>query len=83
VKKPLDGLEFVFTRIFQPGLLVDDLWSLDSASLAALQPLHALVFLFKWVAGADERGGAQGAYEFDFPGFYMHQVSASTYHPAH
>lgn len=56
---------------------MDDLYSLDSASLAALQPLHALVFLFKWVAGSDEKGGASAAYDHDFTGFFMRQVSMS------
>lgn len=55
---------------------MDDLYSLDSASLAALQPLHALVFLFKWVAGVDEKGGASGSYDDEFPGFFMRQVSS-------
>lgn len=56
------------------GLIVDDLYSLDDASLSALQPLHALVFLFKWVAGADEKGGGTGQYDNDFGGFFMRQV---------
>ncbi|KAG8989944.1 hypothetical protein FRB93_003406 [Tulasnella sp. JGI-2019a] len=56
------------------GLIVDDLYSLDNASLSALQPLHALVFLFKWVAGADEKGGGTGQYDNDFGGFFMRQT---------
>ncbi|KAG8898636.1 hypothetical protein FRB99_007246 [Tulasnella sp. 403] len=56
------------------GLVVDDLYSLDAASLAALQPLHALVFLFKWVSETDEKGGIQGTYDEEFPGFFMKQV---------
>ncbi|KAG9019051.1 hypothetical protein FRB90_007007 [Tulasnella sp. 427] len=56
------------------GLIVDDLYSLDAASLQALQPLRALVFLFKWVATSDEKGGASGTYDHEFPGFFMRQV---------
>lgn len=64
----------LFEALGVKGLIVDDLYSLDSASLAALQPLHALVFLFKWVAGSDEKGGASGSYDHDFTGFFMRQV---------
>ncbi|KAJ9114932.1 hypothetical protein QFC20_001306 [Naganishia adeliensis] len=43
----------VFTQLLQDigvkGLQVDDVYSLDSATLEALQPIHALIFLFKWV----------------------------------
>lgn len=56
-------------------LQVDDLYSLDAATLASMQPIHALIFLFKWVAGVDEKGGAEGAYDEEFPGFFAHQVS--------
>jgi len=55
-------------------LIVDDLYSLDSESLAALAPLHALIFLFKWTGSSDETGGGQGAYDDDFPGFFANQV---------
>jgi len=55
-------------------LIVDDLYSLDSEVLAALQPLHALIFLFKWVGGTDETGGGAGAYDESFPGFFANQV---------
>lgn len=29
---------------------MDDLYSLDPETLESLQPIHALIFLFKWVA---------------------------------
>lgn len=56
-------------------LQVDDLYSLDSETLASMQPVYALIFLFKWVATTDEKGGAQGAFDEEFPGFFAHQVS--------
>ena len=31
----------------------DDLYSLDPATLNTLRPIHALVFLFKYVGGAE------------------------------
>lgn len=59
-------------------LIVDDLYSLDSESLATLQPLHALIFLFKWVASpsSDDEGPgtSAGKYDPDFSGFFAHQV---------
>jgi ubiquitin carboxyl-terminal hydrolase L5 len=36
------------------GLQVDDLYSLDPSTLASLQPIHALIFLFKWVSPEPE-----------------------------
>jgi ubiquitin carboxyl-terminal hydrolase L5 len=55
-------------------LIVDDLYSLDSESLAALQPLHALIFLFKWIPSSGEPSSVSGEYDLDFPGFFAHQV---------
>ncbi len=55
-------------------LIVDDLYSLDAASLAPLQPLRALIFLFKWLPGAGEPDATGGAYDTAFPGFFAHQV---------
>ena len=55
-------------------LIVDDLYSLDAAELASLQPLRALIFLFKWLPGAGEPDATGGAYDTSFPGFFAHQV---------
>ncbi|KAI0295875.1 ubiquitin-specific protease [Multifurca ochricompacta] len=67
----------VFTELLKSlgvPLIVDDLYSLDSASLAPLQPLRALIFLFKWLPGAGEPESTGGAYDNAFPGFFAHQV---------
>lgn len=57
------------------SLIVDDLYSLDDESVAAMQPVHAFVFLFKWVGTSGEvGGGAGGSYDEDFPGFFANQV---------
>lgn len=53
--------------------IVDDLYSLEADGLAALKPIHALIFLFKWVAQKDSEGNA-GTYDPDFPGFFAQQV---------
>ncbi|KAJ7128952.1 ubiquitin carboxyl-terminal hydrolase [Mycena crocata] len=56
-------------------LIVDDLYSLDPDSLAALQPLHALIFLFKWIPTSGDASTSQGGeHDRDFPGFFAHQV---------
>ncbi|KAG6857770.1 hypothetical protein H0H87_004186 [Tephrocybe sp. NHM501043] len=54
-------------------LIVDDLYSLDSNTLEFLKPLHALIFLFKWIPSSVEAADA-GQYDHDFPGFFAHQV---------
>ncbi|KAF8637948.1 hypothetical protein AX16_010581 [Volvariella volvacea WC 439] len=69
----------VFTELLKTlgvPLIVDDLYSLDPESLVALQPIHALIFLFKWVpTSSSETGPAmRGEYDAEFPGFFAHQV---------
>ncbi|KAF9453928.1 hypothetical protein P691DRAFT_657230 [Macrolepiota fuliginosa MF-IS2] len=69
----------VFTELLKTlgvPLIVDDLYSLDAESLAALQPIHALIFLFKWVptTSTSTSGTSGGEYDRDFSGFFAHQV---------
>jgi ubiquitin carboxyl-terminal hydrolase L5 len=73
----------VFTELLKTlglPLIVDDLYSLDPESLAALQPIHALIFLFKYVNPTSTntdttRGvGAGGEPDPHFPGFFAHQT---------
>ncbi|KAK7685201.1 hypothetical protein QCA50_011564 [Cerrena zonata] len=66
----------VFTQLLKSlgvPLIVDDLYSLDPATLSDFQPIHALVFLFKWVGGSSEPSSG-GQYDPEFPGFFAHQV---------
>lgn len=57
-------------------LVVDDLYSLDPEALAQMGPIHALIFLFKWVPTLSSAGSSSMAGEYDptFPGFFAHQV---------
>ncbi|KAG2072233.1 cysteine proteinase [Suillus decipiens] len=69
----------VFTELLKRlgvPYIVDDLYSLDPESLAALQPIHALIFLFKWLPQSpeDEHSLGAGHYDLDFPGFFAHQT---------
>ncbi|TFK44491.1 ubiquitin carboxyl-terminal hydrolase [Crucibulum laeve] len=68
----------VFTELLKTlgvPLIVDDLYSLDPESLAALQPLHALIFLFKWIPTTSSSSTSSGGdYDSEFPGFFAHQV---------
>ena len=54
-------------------MVFDDLYSLDPSALAAHQPLHALIFLFKWTSDSPDPTSG-GDYDTDFPGFFAHQV---------
>lgn len=54
-------------------MVFDDLYSLDPSTLAAHQPLHALIFLFKWTSDSPDPTSG-GSYDSDFPGFFAHQV---------
>ncbi|TYJ54308.1 hypothetical protein B9479_005067 [Cryptococcus floricola] len=47
------------------GLQVDDLYSLDAETLATLKPIHALIFLFKYVSSEEEKGGETQGVEVD------------------
>ncbi|KAF8973179.1 hypothetical protein BDZ97DRAFT_1779883 [Flammula alnicola] len=75
----------VFTELLKSlglPLIVDDLYSLEPDSLAALQPLHALIFLFKWIPTSSSDNTATqrvGTDEPDFPGFFAHQVVNNAY----
>ncbi|KAM6502445.1 Ubiquitin carboxyl-terminal hydrolase, family 1 domain containing protein [Amanita muscaria] len=69
----------VFTELLKTlgvPLVVDDLYSLDSEALAALKPLRAFIFLFKWLPTSQNESAPQsgGEYDVDFPGFFAHQV---------
>ncbi|KAF9219605.1 cysteine proteinase [Gyrodon lividus] len=68
----------VFTELLKTlgvPYIVDDLCSLDTESLSALQPLHALIFLFKWFPSTNsEPSSTAGRYDTDFPGFFAHQT---------
>ncbi|KAI0790714.1 ubiquitin carboxyl-terminal hydrolase [Abortiporus biennis] len=65
----------VFTELLKTlgvPLVVDDLYSLDAGSLAEFQPIHALIFLFKWVSTPS--ASTSGQEDSDFPGFFAHQT---------
>ncbi|KAF8893918.1 hypothetical protein BD779DRAFT_1504156 [Infundibulicybe gibba] len=69
----------VFTELLKTlgvPLIMDDLYSLDPESLSSLKPLHALIFLFKWLpSSSDETSNlSTGQYDPEFPGFFAHQV---------
>ncbi|KAH7888313.1 hypothetical protein F5I97DRAFT_1804007 [Phlebopus sp. FC_14] len=68
----------VFTELLKRldvPYIVDDLYSLDPEALSALQPLHALIFLFKWLPSTSAEPTSQaGQYDPDFPGFFAHQT---------
>ncbi|GAA5992938.1 hypothetical protein JCM5350_007811 [Sporobolomyces pararoseus] len=67
----------IFTGILHDlgvkGLEVEELWGLDPDLLKQLEPVHALVFLFKWVGGSTEK--MDGAFvEPDGNHYFAHQV---------
>ncbi|KAH0827325.1 hypothetical protein J3R83DRAFT_3951 [Lanmaoa asiatica] len=68
----------VFTELLKTlgvPFIVDDLYSLDPDTLSALQPLHALIFLFKWLPSTSgELSSTVGQYDTDFPGFFAQQT---------
>ncbi|WVQ76826.1 hypothetical protein IAR50_006500 [Cryptococcus sp. DSM 104548] len=47
------------------GLQVDDLYSLDAETLSTLKPIHALIFLFKYVSSEEGKGGETQGVEVD------------------
>ena len=56
----------------------DDLYSLDAETLAPLQPIYALIFLFKYVGGgAEDRAGVQ-VDALDSGVWFANQVSSSS-----
>ncbi|KAF9793392.1 hypothetical protein BJ322DRAFT_1034412 [Thelephora terrestris] len=66
----------VFTELLRSlgvPMIFDDLYSLDPSTLAAHEPLHALIFLFKWTSDSPDPTSG-GSYDSDFPGFFAHQV---------
>jgi ubiquitin carboxyl-terminal hydrolase L5 len=71
-------LSFILNSFSPTPYLQDDIYSLDSASLSILQPIHALIFLFKWVGkSSDETTGTGGQADDEHLGVYFaNQVSA-------
>ncbi|KAI6121332.1 ubiquitin carboxyl-terminal hydrolase [Pisolithus sp. B1] len=68
----------VFTELLKTlgtPYIVDDLHSLDPDALSALQPICALIFLFKCLPLAtEELSGLAGEYDPDFTGFFAYQT---------
>ncbi|WWC87094.1 uncharacterized protein L201_001980 [Kwoniella dendrophila CBS 6074] len=59
----------VFTQLLKDlgvkGLQVDDLYSLDEATLSTLKPIHALIFLFKYVESSASNAEGSSGVEVD------------------
>ncbi|OCF37530.1 ubiquitin carboxyl-terminal hydrolase L5 [Kwoniella heveanensis BCC8398] len=59
----------VFTQLLKDlgvqGLQVDDLYSLDPETLETLKPIHALIFLFKWVERSSSEPESSSGVEVD------------------
>jgi len=71
----------IFTSLLQElgvrGLEVSELYSLDAALLASLQPIYALLFLFKYVdpsTTAQADSAATGTAKEDVDFYFAHQV---------
>ncbi|BGP57014.1 hypothetical protein JCM8202v2_004650 [Rhodotorula sphaerocarpa] len=56
------------------GVHVEELWGLDSDLLRDLEPVYALVFLFKWVGNADPATMDGTFAEPTGPHYFAHQV---------
>ena len=71
----MEGTDSELLKSLGVPYIVDDLYSLDPEALSALRPLHALIFLFKWLPStSDEPSNRTGEYDPDFPGFFAHQT---------
>ncbi|XP_059475415.1 ubiquitin carboxyl-terminal hydrolase isozyme L5 [Neocloeon triangulifer] len=59
----------VFTELIKEfgvtGIQVEELWSLDAAQFETLQPVHGLIFLFKWVPDSEASGPIVQDYRLD------------------
>ncbi|GAA6003822.1 hypothetical protein JCM10207_006424 [Rhodosporidiobolus poonsookiae] len=68
----------VFTGILNEigvrGLQVEELWGLDAALLQDLHPIHAFIFLFKWIGHADPEKMDGKLEEPEGPHYFAHQV---------
>ncbi|GAA6031537.1 hypothetical protein JCM8097_006507 [Rhodosporidiobolus ruineniae] len=57
------------------GLEVEELWGLDDSLLDDLRPIHAFIFLFKWVVGHGDPAKMDGKLEEpEGPHYFAHQV---------
>lgn len=77
IDNPTNNLSSELLKTLGLPFIVDDLYSLDPDSLAALQPIHALIFLFKYINPSNStttpnpNAGSPDPY---FPGFFAHQT---------